>query len=101
MQELREIIAHELGHCPDELRTYFDSVAFEPTKWQQSPYGDIGGGFWAIASDEGRVLWYNDIEGGFNVSAFSDWGTIPHDQYWCAQDELKGAVAALRDGPIG
>jgi len=26
--------------CSDEQRAYFKIVAFEPTKWTQSPYGD-------------------------------------------------------------
>ena len=94
--ELREMIARDLVECSDEHRAYFDSVAFEPAKWRQTPYGDQGGGFWAIAADENRVLWYNDIEEGFNVSEFTTWGTIPDDQYWCNQDKLKDALPALQ-----
>lgn len=45
-------------------------------------------GFWAIAVIENRVLWYNDIEEGFNVSNFTEPGTIPSTEYWCNQDEL-------------
>jgi hypothetical protein len=67
----------------DEEQTYFKRVAFEPTNWSQSPYGDEGGGFWAVAADDNRVLWYNDIEDGFNVSTCAEWGTIPADEYWC------------------
>jgi hypothetical protein len=70
LTELNQIVAHELETCSDEQRAYFETVALEPAKWSQSPYGDEGGGFWAIASDQDRVLWYNDIEGGFNVSRF-------------------------------
>ena len=95
------MIVHELRHCSDELRSYFASVGFEPAKWRQSPWGDEGNGFWAVASDQGRVLWYNDIEDGFNVSAFTDWGIIPDDEYWCNQDELKDGLLALKHGPIG
>ena len=62
--ELHSTIERELAHCSDELRAYFVTVAFEPAKWRQSPYGDEGGGFWAIAADGGRVLWFNDIEEG-------------------------------------
>jgi hypothetical protein len=69
-EELARIIDRELAACPGELRAYFQSVAFEPTKWSQAPHGNMGGGFWAIAVDQNRVLWYNDIEDGFNVSVF-------------------------------
>ena len=79
-EELQSAIERELADCSSELRKYFEAVAFEPTKWSQSPYGDERGGFWAIAADQNRVLWYNDIEDGFNVSAFTAWGTIPADE---------------------
>jgi hypothetical protein len=82
----------------DEQRAYFKSVAFKPSKWTQAPYGDEGGGFWAIAADDDRVLWYNDIEEGFNVSTFTERGTIPPDEYWCNQDELKFALPASMGG---
>jgi hypothetical protein len=93
--ELQSILRRELAECSDEQRVYFDGVAFEPAKWSQSPYGDEGGGFWAVAADDNRVLWFNDIEDGFNVSTYTDWGTIPVNQYWCNQDELKAALPAL------
>jgi len=66
--ELQSILERELAECSDEQRGYFKTVAFEPVKWSQSPYGDEGGGFWAVAAEDNRVLWYNDIEDGFNVS---------------------------------
>ena len=78
--EFHEIVERELAECSPELRAYFHSVLFKPVKWQQTPYGDQGGGFWAIAADQNRVLWYNDIEDGFNVSEFASRGIIPDDQ---------------------
>ncbi len=96
--ELQSTIARELAECSDEQRAYFKRVAFEPTKWNQSPYGDEGGGFWAIGADDNRVLWYNDIEDGFNVSTYIEWGTIPANEYWCNQDELKFALPGLMGG---
>jgi hypothetical protein len=93
--ELQSTLRRELAECSDEQRVYFEGVAFEPAKWSQSPYGDEGGGFWAVAADDNRVLWFNDIEEGFNVSTYTEWGTIPANQYWCNQDELKAALPAL------
>jgi hypothetical protein len=98
--ELHSVLERELPGCSDEQRDYFKTVAFEPMKWRQSPYGDEGGGFWAIAADNHRVLWYNDIEDGFNVSSFTEWGTIPANEYWCNQDELKFALRALMGAQI-
>ena len=96
--EMDSTIARQLAECSEEQRAYFEGVAFEPTKWRQSPYGDEGGGFWAVAVDDNRVLWYNDIEDGFNVSTFTYRGTIPANEYWCNQDALKVALPALMGG---
>jgi len=52
-----------------------------------------------VAVRENRVLWYNDIEDGFNVSQYSAVGTIPDNEYWCNQDSLKWALARLAGEP--
>ena len=93
--ELDGLVARDLAACSAEQREFFAKVAVEPTKWKQSPWGDEGGGFWAVAVMENRVLWYNDIEDGFNVSRFEEEGVIPSDEYWCNQDVLSWALPAL------
>lgn len=40
-----------------------------------------------------RVIYYNDIEEGFNISEYSTYGTI--DDYYCNQDDLNVAVLSL------
>lgn len=69
-----------------EVRLW-EVVRIRPEKWQQHPYGDQGGGFWVVGLIGSTVIWYNDIEEGFNRSGFSTFGTI--DDYWCNQDELE------------
>ena len=39
------------------------------------------------------IVWYNDIEDGFNRSRFSIYGII--DDCWCNQDELERTVQYL------
>jgi len=39
------------------------------------------------------VIWYNDIEDGFNISKYATYGRI--DEYWCNQDELLITVKRL------
>ncbi len=97
--ELRLLVMEELAECSDEQRTFFDSVRVPPTKWSQSPWGDEGNGFWVVALHQKNVLWYNDIEGGFNVSEFRAHGTIPDAGYWCNQDPLKWALQRLQGEP--
>lgn len=64
-----------------------------PEKWQQSPMGQEGGGFWVVATYGKTCLYYNDIEDGFNESPFNEWGKI--DEYWCNQTELHHYVSSV------
>jgi hypothetical protein len=71
---------------------FWEAIRIEPEKWLQ-PYGDGGSGFWAVGIIGRTVVWYNDIEGGFNTSKFSSFGSI--DEYWCNQDELQWTVKGI------
>ena len=55
--------------------------------------GRRGPGLWVVAIVGRTVIWYNDIEEGFNRSRYSAYGTI--DDYWCNQDELELTVQYL------
>lgn len=98
LDELEKLIAQDLADCSDDQRTVYARTAITPRKWSQSPHGDLGGGFWAIAVSGSKVLWYNDIEDGFNVSRFDTHGRIPADEYWCNEDPLGLALLNFVDG---
>ena len=85
-EDLDALLAQELAGCSEDERALFDKAACPPKKWRQSPWGDAVAGFWAVAVWEDLVLWYNEIEDGFNVSGYAAVGTIPDDEYWCNQD---------------
>lgn len=57
------------------------------------PLGDLGGGFWAVGFIGRQVIWFSDIEYGFNVSQYESFGTIL--EYWCNQDELAYVIWQL------
>ncbi|MBV9772525.1 MAG: hypothetical protein JO040_01160 [Gemmatimonadetes bacterium] len=95
--ELEEIVICDLAECSPERQALFRRAAIPLEKWRLSPHGDRGGGFWAVAVHEKNVLWYNDIEHGFNVSCFVRWGEIPEDEYWCNQDRLARALPRLTE----
>lgn len=78
-------------------RRFWEAIAVYPKKWQQSPYGDHGNGFWAVAIIGRIVVWYNDVEDGFNRSTYSEYGVIPENEYWCNQDDLELQVKQLMD----
>lgn len=73
-----------------EQRRLWEVIRIHPTKWRQQPYGNEGDGFWVVAIIGSTVVWYNDIEEGFNRSAFTEYGTI--DSYWCNQDDLEWTI---------
>jgi hypothetical protein len=71
----------------------WELMRIAPQKWKQSPYGDQGGGFWAVAVIGSWVVWYNDIEDGFNTSRYSEHGHIA--EYWCNQDKLDVCIRQI------
>ena len=74
-------------------RRLWEAVRLPPEKWQQDPYGNAGAGFWVVGLIGGTVIWYNDIEDGFNRSRYSAYGQI--EDYWCNQDELEVTIGYL------
>jgi hypothetical protein len=74
-------------------RRLWDAIRIKPEKWQLHPYGDAGGGFWVVALIGQSVIWYNDVEEGFNRSRYSVHGEIA--DYWCNQDELEVTIEYL------
>lgn len=93
IEELEALIEEELVGLDDAILEAWEAMRIAPQKWQCSPWGDGGGGFWAVAEHDGRVVWYNDHEGGFNTSPFTSRGVI--DEYWCNQDSLSELLLRL------
>jgi hypothetical protein len=84
-----------LGSADDTVKDAWERIRIEPEKWQCSPWGDEGGGFWAVALLRGEVVWYNDIEDGFNTSPFTTRGVIA--KYWCNQTEFGQFLGSLSE----
>jgi hypothetical protein len=101
LEEIQHIVAEQLANATDEEKAFFARTAVPLSRWQLSPWGDQSGGFWVVAVSDDRVLWFNDIEDGFNVSRFTVSGRIPATEYWCNQDRLPMALRALARGPQG
>lgn len=73
-----------------EQRKVWELIKVPPEKWQEPTYGTEGGGFWVVAVIGSSIVWYNDIEDGYNQSKYSKFGVI--DEYWCNQDELEWTI---------
>jgi hypothetical protein len=94
-------IAQGVARMPRSHLHLWEAIRVDPQKWQHHPYGDPGGGFWVVAIVGQTVIWYNDIEEGFNRSQYSTYGEI--EDYWCNQDELEITIdylaSTLERGP--
>ncbi len=90
---LYDLIIESEGEMTAKERRYWDKIKIVPAKWQENSYGKIGGGFWVVGLIGNEVIWYNDIEDGFNISSYSVYGTI--DEYSCNQDELHFTIKRL------
>lgn len=73
---------------------FWNEIKFTPIKWAEQEFEDEGAGFWAVAKYKNFVIYYNDIEEGFNISEFENEGKIK--QYNAEQDELQFALMKLR-----
>ncbi|WP_199611544.1 hypothetical protein [Flocculibacter collagenilyticus] len=74
---------------------FWNLIKVVPQKWQLSPTGDLGGGFYVVAIFGNQVLYFNDIEDGYNISEFKEFGVI--NDYFCNQNELHHSINYLYD----
>ncbi len=93
--ELYDIIMEGENKLTGELWNFWQLIKIPPMKWTEKDYGEEGGGFWSVAICGRKVIWYNDIEDGFNISDYKNYGEI--ENYCCNQDELNWAVIRLFD----
>lgn len=77
---------------PSQRKTW-EIIKVAPKKWSEESFAKIGGSFWVVGMIGSVVIWYNDIEEGFNLSFYRDFGEIA--EYWCNQDELQCAVQSV------
>lgn len=93
LNELQEWIFRAESNFEGELLNFWMLIKIDPEKWQEKEYGDEGGGFWIVAIFGNEIIYYNDIEEGFNVSGYEVYGQI--EEYWCNQNELDWVVTVL------
>ena len=83
------LIAQQLEECSPALRTIFETYQVAPFSAPIERYGKLETVF-VVARKDAEVMYYEDVEEGFNVSPISPEGTIL--EHWCSQDELKYAL---------
>ena len=93
--EIHGILSAAWDRMSTGQRRFWKVIRVTPAKWQQQPWGDHCGGFWVAGVIGEFVVWYNEIEEGFNLSRYSRHGTI--DEYWADQNELEWVLERLLD----
>ena len=94
IKELNSEIENGLKQMTRVQLDYWQRISIKPEKWVEKEFGKEGGGFWVIAIISDLVLWYNDIEEGFNISNFSTYGEI--SGYKAEEDELQWSINKLQ-----
>jgi hypothetical protein len=87
-----KIVAAE-GRMSVRQTRLWNAIRIEPERWAQTPWGKEGGGFWAVGVFGRLVIWFNDIEGGFNVSKYRIYREI--EEYLCDQSELEDKLEKI------
>jgi hypothetical protein len=90
---LSSLMAEEESALTPAARALWNLIRVRPVKWQFHPWGDPCGGFWVVGIIGELVIWYNEIEDGFNLSRYDVPGVIA--DYWCNQDELQHTICGL------
>ncbi|MEH3112629.1 hypothetical protein [Pedobacter terrae] len=93
LTELEGWISRGESKLDGEPLNFWKLIKIPPQKWQETEYGNEGGGFWVVAIFGNSFVFYNDIEEGFNVSTYQTYGDI--NEYWCEQTELDCIVKLL------
>ena len=90
IEEILEMINSTENELNGDLLSFWNLIKIDPEKWIEEEYGKEGDGFWVVGLIGKKVIYYNDIEEGFNISDYTIYGTI--DEYICNQDDLRIAI---------
>lgn len=91
--ELQKDIEFNINKMDNEEFELWSKIRIEPKKWEENEMGREGDGFYAVAIIEDYVLWYNDIEDGYNLTKFITYGKIP--RYQVNQYELREMMTRI------
>ena len=95
IEEVKEIVVRDLKDCDAEQLAAFDKYRVEPFSAPLVRYGQLESVV-VVARNDDRVIYYEDVEEGFNISPISTDGRVL--EHWCNQDELRLALNAWIEG---
>ena len=92
---VNEIVASDLKACDAEQLAAFTKYRVEPFSAPLMRYGKMESVV-VVARNGDPVIYWEDVEDGFNVSPIGPDGTIL--EHWCNDDELRFELNAWIDG---
>jgi hypothetical protein len=95
IEEVNEIVARDLKDCDAEQLAAFNKYRIEPFSAPIGRYGNVESVV-VVARKGDQVIYYEDVEDGFNVSPLSPDGQIL--EHWCNDHELRFALNAWIKG---
>lgn len=87
--ELRSLINEQLRECDERRRAIFERYQLSLRAAPLRRYGKLESAF-IVAQRGDEVMYYEDVEDGFNFSPLTPTGEIA--EHWCNQDPLKYAL---------
>ena len=87
--DFESLFREELENCGSAERALFERsrIDLERRLFATETYLESA---FVVAWHRDEIMYYNDIEGGFNTSPVDGDGAIL--EYWCNQDSLQGAL---------
>jgi len=95
IEAVNEIVAGDLKDCDAQQLAAFAKYNIEPFSAPIERYGQSESVI-VVARNGDEVIYWEDVEDGFNVSPISPEGRIL--EHWCNQDELRFALDAWIEG---
>ena len=86
VDEVKEIVASDLKACDAAQMAAFTKYRVEPFSAPLVRYGKMESVV-VVARNGDQVIYWEDVEDGFNVSPISPEGRVT--EHWCNQDELR------------
>lgn len=77
----------------EEILLFWNQIKISPEIWICTDV--IEDNFWAVALYQNYVIWYNDIEEGFNISKYKSKGQIL--EYIASKNELDFTIKMLKN----
>lgn len=93
IQKLDDLIETSYWCMNESERSFWNQIKVKPQLWKASPSGINKYAFWVVGIFGQRVVWYNNIEEGFELSEYASIGTI--NEYQATQAELHSVVKRM------